>query len=168
MHSKRVSLFLLAVATSSLAAAALSERPGELDQVPMSNVPTSDPIGKHVGSTSAANPEEFTMSHGSRLITEQEDCQTIVERVESHNGSFNVLPDTCVVWLEGSCEAGYCANWEGVVGAQGLNQTFQMAWRATASTGTSSADTGSGGCTWGTDSTGPEAMIGRIALGRGI
>ncbi|KAK8135240.1 hypothetical protein PG984_003180 [Apiospora sp. TS-2023a] len=128
MDSKRAFLFLLAAITSVLATVALLERPGELDQVPMSNVPTSDPMGKHVGSTGVANPEEFTMHNGSRLITEPvalEDCQTIVERVKSHNGSFNVLSDTCVIWLEGSCEAGYCANKKGVVGAKGLNQTFQ-------------------------------------------
>lgn len=48
----------------------------------------------------------------------------VIERVENHGGGFNVLPGTCAVWLDGTCEARFCAADE-VAAIKGLNQTYQ-------------------------------------------
>ncbi|KAK7910974.1 hypothetical protein PG985_013455 [Apiospora marii] len=110
MNSKRAFLLLLAAAASALATVALPERSRDFDHVPVSNIATSKLMAP---ATVTRRPYPVV----------PEDCQTVVNRVESHEGSLNVLPGTCLVWLEGTCGARFCAAEE--VTFKGLNQTFQ-------------------------------------------
>ncbi|KAK8067156.1 hypothetical protein PG997_013903 [Apiospora hydei] len=134
MDSKRAFLLLLAAAASAVATA-LPRRPGRLGQLAASNDPTSESIAP----TSTSAGGRVIISRATRLLEKRdyytcyqispspvipEDCQQVVERVQCHEGGFNLLPGTCLVWMEGTCKARFCAGDE-VTYPEGLNQSFQ-------------------------------------------
>ncbi|KAK7966137.1 uncharacterized protein PG986_000414 [Apiospora aurea] len=133
MDSKRAFLLLLAAAASAVPTA-LPGRPGRLGQLAASNDPTPESIAP----TSTGAGRRVIMSRASRLLEKRdyytcyqispspvipEDCKQVVERVQCHGGDLNLLSGTCLVWMEGTCKARFCAG-DMVTYPEGLDQTF--------------------------------------------
>ncbi|KAK8017621.1 hypothetical protein PG993_013947 [Apiospora rasikravindrae] len=135
MDFKRAFPLLLLVPDASALAIALPERLGRLGHIATSNDPTSE----FMTPASASAGERVITRRASRLLEKRDyytcyrispspvipdDCEKIVERVQCHDGGFDLLPGTCLVWMEGTCKARFCAGDE-VTYREGLNQTFQ-------------------------------------------
>ncbi|KAK8041182.1 hypothetical protein PG994_014189 [Apiospora phragmitis] len=121
MDSKQTFLLCLLVAATSALATAPPGRPGRLDDVSASNDLTSKFMRR--ASRLLEKRDYYTCYQISPSPVVPDDCQKVVERVIGHEGGFNLLPGTCLVWMEGTCKARFCAADQ--VTAQGLDQTFQ-------------------------------------------
>ncbi|KAK8101578.1 uncharacterized protein PG998_007008 [Apiospora kogelbergensis] len=134
MDTKRAFLLLILAAVTSALAAALQGRSECLDHNATSNAPASMSAVPCTAITArrtikdgANHPlkkrDYYACYQTSPSPVIPDDCQKIVERVKGHAGGFNLLPGLCLVWLEGTCKARFCA--ADSVTRVGLNQTFQ-------------------------------------------
>ncbi|KAK8857152.1 hypothetical protein PGQ11_013064 [Apiospora arundinis] len=109
---------VLAIITAALTAALSGQPEGGLDHKLAPNYPhsvftvpvaTTPSRAIREGASHLKKRDYYTCYQTSPSPIAPEDCQKIIERVEGHGGGFNLLPGLCLVWLEGTCKARFCA-----------------------------------------------------------
>ncbi|KAK6848911.1 hypothetical protein PG995_012744 [Apiospora arundinis] len=123
---------ILAIITTALTAALSGQPGGGPDHKLVPNYPhlvftvpvatTTSSRAIREGASHLKKRDYYTCYQTSPSPVVPEDCQKIIERIEGHGGGFNLLPGLCLVWLEGTCKARFCAADQ--VTRKGLNQTF--------------------------------------------